>query len=245
MQQASTSSPRPFSSARLGAAALLASCCIMLTSCAPPSVSVRALSPVNLNPDGESLPVKVRIYALRDDARFRAAPFADLWTKDHEVLGDDRLQDPKVVIVPPASLTAAPQLVELSELPKEARFLGIVALIQHADQPDRRRAVIARKDIGSQIIELVDSSIVLHDPGDPVPGRTAPREVQPPAPLAGQPAPAAPSSQPAPGGTTQAAGTPVAGAPPANGSTASNPDSPAAGTGTGRPSAGRGGKQGQ
>jgi type VI secretion system VasD/TssJ family lipoprotein len=137
---------------------------------------VRALSPVNVNADGESLPVKIRIYALRDDARFRAAPFTDLWTKDREVLGDDRLQDPKVVIVPPASLRAAPQQIELSELPKEARFLGIVALIQHADQPDRRRAVIARIDIGSQIIDLVDSSIVMHAQGDPVPGRSAPRQ---------------------------------------------------------------------
>src|SRR5271170_6145508 len=115
MHQAPTSSPRPPSRLRLGAAVLLVSCCGMLSSCAAPTLSVRALSPVNLNADGESLPVKLRIYALRDDARFRAAPFADLWTKDREVLGDDRLQDPKVVLVPPASLTVAPQLVELSE----------------------------------------------------------------------------------------------------------------------------------
>jgi type VI secretion system VasD/TssJ family lipoprotein len=248
---------RPPSHPRRSAAVLIVCCCVLLSSCSGPSVSLRALSPVNLNADGESLPVKVRIYALRDDARFRAAPFADLWTKDREVLGDDRLQDPKVVMVPPVSLQAAPQLVELSELPKEARFLGIVALIQHADQPDRRRAVIARQDIGAQIIELVDASIVMHNRGDPVPGRMASHEEQPAAPLAAQPAAAAPASPaptapvapapapaPAPVATAASpaasASTPVAAAPPANASGATNfgPGSTAAGSG--RPAEGRG-----
>jgi type VI secretion system VasD/TssJ family lipoprotein len=217
MQKAPASIPRQLIQLRHGAAAMLVCCSLMLASCAPPSVSVRALSPVNLNADGESLPVKVRIYALRDDARFRAAPFADLWTRDRDVLGDDRLQDPKVVIVPPAALTMAPQLVELSELPKEARFLGIVALIQHADQPDRRRVVIARQDIGAQIIELVDSSIVLHDRGAPVPGRTAPRDEPPPAPPVAQsaapapasPAPVASTASPAPSPAASPAASPV------------------------------------
>jgi type VI secretion system VasD/TssJ family lipoprotein len=259
MQKVPTRRPRPLSHPGRGAAALLVCCCLMLTSCAPPSVSVRALSPVNLNADGESLPVKIRIYALRDDARFRAAPFADLWTKDREVLGDDRLQDPKVVMVAPASLKAAPQQVELSELPKEARFLGIVALIQHADQPDRRRVVIARQDIGSQIIDLVDSSIVMHDRSDPVPGRTSPREEEPvaspvakstaapastappaptsaPAPApAPPPAPAAPVASAAPAAS---AGTPVAEAPPANAPAAGKPGNQAATSG--KSSAGRG-----
>jgi type VI secretion system VasD/TssJ family lipoprotein len=244
MQKASTIRSRPLNLARHGAAALLVCCCAVLCSCAPPSVSVRALAPVNLNADGESLPVKVRIYALRDDARFRAAPFADLWTKDRDVLGDDRLQDPKVVLIAPASLAAAPQLVELSELPKEARFLGIVALIQHADQPDRRRVVIARQDIGAQIIELVDSSIIMHDRGAPVPGRNAPREEQPAAPPAGQPVAAAPASTaasaPASPGAAASADAPAAAAPPADAKAPANPGNSAATSGKSSAVRGRG-----
>ncbi len=216
MQQVHLGHSRPPSRPR-GAPALLMLGCALLSSCSGPTIALRALAPVNLNPDGESLPVKVRIYALRDDARFRGAPFADLWTKDREALGDDRLQDPKVVLVPPASLAAAPLQIELAELPKEARFLGVVALIQHADQPDRRRVVIARKDIGAQTIELVGSSIVMHDRGDPVPGRTAPHDEPPPpatvpaptvaaAPPPGPPAAIAPANAPEAAAAGPAAG---------------------------------------
>jgi type VI secretion system VasD/TssJ family lipoprotein len=194
---------------RQGMPLLLTASCLAIASCAPPSVEVRALPPVNTNTAGESLPVKIRIYALRDDARFRSAPFADLWSKDREVLGDDRLQDPKVVVVGPTGLRTDPQMVELSELPREARFLGVVALIQHADQPDRRRVIIARNDIGSQVIEVLDSSIVMHTKGDPLPGRPLPQE---------KPAPAAPAPAPAPAKTAAAAPAPAASAPPPTGS---------------------------
>jgi type VI secretion system VasD/TssJ family lipoprotein len=199
-------------------------------------VEVRALPPVNTNVAGESLPVKVRIYALRDDARFRSAPFADLWTKDHDVLGDDRLQDPKVVVVAPTGLQTDPQVVELSELPKEARFLGVIALIQHADQPDRRRVLIARNDIGSQVIDILDSSIVLHAKGDPVPGRSQPA-AKPAAQTGSASTPArpatAPAAAPAPAASPQpsanTAPTPAANAAPATTAAPAASSTPAGG----------------
>lgn len=137
---------------------------LALAGCgAPPRLTMRALVPVNTDAAGESLPVKVRIYALRDDVRFRTAEAAELWVRDREVLGDDRLLDPKVVILPPGLPPYAPQSVELADLPKGTRFLGILALIQRADTPDRRRAVLALSDAESQIIDVLDATIVLHE----------------------------------------------------------------------------------
>jgi type VI secretion system VasD/TssJ family lipoprotein len=143
---------------------------LLVAGCSGPTrIAVRALAPVNTNAEGESLPVKVRIYALRDDARFRSAQFADLWTRDREALGDDRLQDPKVVVVPPGGEASEPLAVELGEFPKDTRFLGILALIPHADAPDRRRAVVASSGVGDQVVEILDAAVMVHDPGDPPP----------------------------------------------------------------------------
>jgi type VI secretion system VasD/TssJ family lipoprotein len=143
---------------------------LVLGGCGPSSVSVRALAPVNIDAAGASMPVKVRIYVLRDDARFRAAQFSDLWVRDREVLGDDRLLDPKVVVVAPGMAPCAPVMkVELGEFPKGARFLGIMALIQHADVPDRRRAVLEVSDVDSLIVDVLDAAVVVHADADVYP----------------------------------------------------------------------------
>lgn len=152
----------------------MALCCgLVLGGCGPTQVAVRALAPVNTDAAGDSMPVKVRIYALRDDARFRAAPFDDLWVRDREVLGDDRLLDPKVVVVAPALAPCAPVRFALGELPKETRFLGVMALIRQADAPDRRRAVLAVSDADDLVIDVFDAAILVHDDEDLYPPRAA------------------------------------------------------------------------
>lgn len=144
---------------------------LALVGCGRGTLSVRAVAPVNLNVEGESLPVKVRIYALRDDGRFRSALFSDLWTRDREVLGDDRLQDPKVVIVAPRGPTGQADEIDLGELPKDTRFVGIMALYRRPDEPDRRRVVLPVDLVGERVVELVDSSVVVYAKGDPSPVR--------------------------------------------------------------------------
>ena len=147
---------------------------LALASCGQSPLTVRAVSPVNVNADGESLPVKVRIYALRDDGRFRSAPFSDLWTRDRAVLGDDRLQDPREQVVAPCGPTGLPLEISLGELPKETRFIGVMALYRHADEPDRRRIVLPVDLVGERIVELFDNSMVVYALGDPSPVRPIP-----------------------------------------------------------------------
>ena len=180
----------------LPAVALLS---LALVGCGRSPLSVRAVSPVNLNVEGESLPVKVRIYALRDDGRFRSALFSDLWTRDREVLGDDRLQDAKVVIVAPRGPTGLPDEIDLGELPKDTRFIGIMALYRRPDEPDRRRIVLPVDLVGDRIVELVDSSVVVYAKGDPSPVRPITEPAKEPAKKdesASPPSTAATSSKP-------------------------------------------------
>jgi type VI secretion system VasD/TssJ family lipoprotein len=152
---------------------------LALVGCGQSPLSVRAVFPVNVNGEGESLPVKVRIYALRDDARFRSALFSDLWMHDRDALGDDRLQDPKVVIIPPTSPSGLPTNIDLGQLPEHTRFLGIMALYRQADEPDRRRVVLSVDLLGERIVELVDNSIVVYAQGDPSPVRPIPDPAKP------------------------------------------------------------------
>ena len=144
---------------------------LTFVGCGQSPLSVRAVSPVNVNGEGESLPVKVRIYALRDDARFRSALFSDLWMHDRDALGDDRLQDPKVVIIPPTTPSGVPTNIDLGQLPEHTRFIGIMALYRQPDEPDRRRVVLSVDLLGERIVELVDNSIVVYAQGDPSPVR--------------------------------------------------------------------------
>jgi len=144
---------------------------LALVGCGPSPLSVRAVAPVNLNAEGESLPVKVRIYALRDEGRFRSALFSDLWTRDREVLGDDRLQDPKVVVIAPTGPSGVSEQIDLGTLPEGTRFVGILALYRRPDEPDRRRAVLPVDLVGERQIELFDRSLVVYVLGDPSPVR--------------------------------------------------------------------------
>jgi type VI secretion system VasD/TssJ family lipoprotein len=144
---------------------------LLVMGCGRGPMLVRAVSPVNVNKEGESLPVKVRIYALRDDGRFRSALFSDLWQRDIQALGDDRLQDPKVLVVAPRDPTGLPDEIDLGTLPQETRFIGILALYQQPDEPDRRRVVLPIDLVDERIVELVDRSIVVYVNGDPSPVR--------------------------------------------------------------------------
>jgi type VI secretion system VasD/TssJ family lipoprotein len=152
---------------------------LAFVGCGQSPLSLRAVAPVNVNEEGESLPVKVRIYALRDDARFRSALFSDLWMHDRDALGDDRLQDPKVVIIAPTGPSGLPSEIDLGQLPEHTRFIGIMALYRQPDEPDRRRVVLSVDLLDERIVELVDSSIVVYAQGDPSPVRPIPDPAKP------------------------------------------------------------------
>ncbi|GJM44551.1 MAG: hypothetical protein DHS20C21_13930 [Gemmatimonadota bacterium] len=72
----------------------------------------------------EPHPVVVRIYYLKNSARFKAADFPSLWDQDRNTLGDDRLDLIEETLNPREEL---PLVIKRSDEAKEATAIGIVA----------------------------------------------------------------------------------------------------------------------
>ena len=125
------------------------------------TLQVRGLAPLNLNDAGESTPVDVRIYQLKDDGAFKRATFEKLWTEDEKVLGQDRLAAPRVESVVPGNPTDQPKRIALGELESGTRFIGIMALYAKADARDTRTLVLPVDDAEDPVIEFSGYGIAL------------------------------------------------------------------------------------
>lgn len=137
---------------------------LSLAGCGGPSpLNVRAVAPVNLNEQGESLPVRLRIYELKDRSSFLAASFNDLWLDDRKALGPDRLADPRHVVVQPGKPDGGALRYDLIEVAPGTRFIGIMALYPRSGEQDERRAVIALDELGDHVIELSGYQLTLTD----------------------------------------------------------------------------------
>ena len=129
----------------------------------PSPLAVRAVVPVNLNAEGESLPVRLRIYELKDRSRFLAASFNDLWLDDRKALGPDRLADPRQVMVQPGKADDEPRRYDLIEVAPGTRFIGVMALYPRPGEQDERRAVVPLADLGDHVIELSAYQLIVKD----------------------------------------------------------------------------------
>lgn len=87
---------------------------------------IHASQSVNITPQGQSLALLTRIYRLRSpDAFLQAAPdtFGDA-AKEKEVLGDDLVSVREVQLIP------GQQYESSEKVPRDVRFVGIVALFR-------------------------------------------------------------------------------------------------------------------
>lgn len=121
----------------------------MLTACGgPTSLYVRGVKPMNENDRKESNSVAVRIYQLKDEARFNQATIDKLWTDEKSALGDDLVaMKPEVVF--PGSADDKYKEVQLGELPDAVRFVGILALYPKEDDKGPRKIVLAKAEVGT------------------------------------------------------------------------------------------------
>lgn len=142
---------------RASSVILLALC----SACASPVVYVRGLRPLNLNDAGESTPVNVRFYQLADNRKFQEAAFEDLWVKDEEVLGEDRLAPPKVVTVLPGGPEDEEQKVVLEDFQTSARYVGILALFSRSEGGRRRRLVLTEGEADGAVVEIQGFGVAL------------------------------------------------------------------------------------
>jgi type VI secretion system VasD/TssJ family lipoprotein len=127
---------------------------VILSGCGGPSqVGILGSHQLNVNELGESTPVKVRIYKLRDSQKFMQCSFEELWTDDKKALGEDRVEDPINLTVIPGGQQ---QTVDLGEPGGDVRYFGIMALISKKPEgeADGRRAVVSKDKANSTTFEL-------------------------------------------------------------------------------------------
>jgi len=115
--------------------------------CATRATLVRGVAPLNLNAEGESTPVDVRIYMLSDDDAFSRAGYAALWTEPARVLSGDLLGTPMTVTILPGSPGDPPRRIELDGNVGQAAWVGLQLLVRHEGELPRTLLVpIARFD---------------------------------------------------------------------------------------------------
>ena len=145
---------------------LIGTLALTLAGCAPPSATVRlaGTKTMNQNELGESAPVNLRLYPLRNDAKFRSATVDALWVGDKDLLGSDLTHEATVATVfPDGDREPSKVVVPLGE---GAKWLGVLALYAKSDATDRRVLVLPVADAGSVVITCTGYSVT-SDPQKP------------------------------------------------------------------------------
>jgi type VI secretion system protein VasD len=122
--------------------AIPAAAILVLIGCTVPvKLQMRGVKPLNENERKENTPVDVRIYQLKDNARFDRATIDNLWMKDKETLAED-LAAVKTITVFPAEAQDKPQVVDLGTVDPSIRFIGILALYAKEEEGKPRKVVV-------------------------------------------------------------------------------------------------------
>ncbi|MBE7490541.1 MAG: type VI secretion system lipoprotein TssJ [Planctomycetes bacterium] len=136
----------------------------LMTGCSSTSVSLKfvAIEPVNELQPGESRPVDIRVYQLRDDAKFKTATVDEIWENDKAVLAD-HLIDVKLgtSVFPEKKEKAQGMQVTIEPLSAECRFLGVLALYRQADEKGEQKLVVPVGEAGSVTFELTGNRIAI------------------------------------------------------------------------------------
>lgn len=130
-------------------AIILAALALLGPACGgPTAIYTRGVKPMNENDRKESNSVAIRIYYLKDDARFNQATVDKLWTDHKGALADD-LTGQKEATVFPGSADDPYKTVELGELPEAVRFIGILALYPKEDDKGPRKFCLPKGEAGT------------------------------------------------------------------------------------------------
>lgn len=114
----------------------------LLAACTARTAQVRGVAPLNRNAEGESTPVDLRFYLLRDDGAFARAGFAALWTDPRQALGDSLIGQPVSATVLPGEAAAPPASVVLGTA--DAAWVGVQMLTRH--EGELPRTLLLRPD---------------------------------------------------------------------------------------------------
>jgi type VI secretion system protein VasD len=89
-----------------------------------PRVTISASGQANAGVDGRGLPVQVRVYQLKSEAKLLNAFFEEIWNDDAKTFADDLVSKREITVYPGQS-----QSFELDQSP-DSRVLSAVALFR-------------------------------------------------------------------------------------------------------------------
>ena len=142
---------------------LIAAACLM-AGCTATSVNLKfiAVEPVNELQPGESRNVDVRVYQLKDEAKFKAATVDELWVNAETVLAEQLIEVKLGESIYPEK-PGAPKGREIiiDPLKPECKFIGVLALFQTGDEVGERKLVVPVKEAGSVTFELTGNHIAV------------------------------------------------------------------------------------
>lgn len=137
-------------------------CLAMLAGCSGSTVlRIQGIAPLNLNEAGESTPVEVRIYMLKDNTKFDQAPFDQIWTAEKDALGGDISGEVVLTTVFPADKGDRPREITLGTVPPDVRFIGVMGLFPRFEGKDERRKSVPLGEAGGHIFEFTGYRIQL------------------------------------------------------------------------------------
>jgi len=100
------------------------------------AVSIAAVNNLNPTPDGRPSPLLVRIYQLRDAAKFNSAGFFPLYESDEQTLGAELAGREELVVQPGQSVN-----LDLGEVADGVRYIGVFAAYRDLGQAIWRRSI--------------------------------------------------------------------------------------------------------
>ena len=89
-----------------------------------PTIIIASSDQTNAGPDGRGLPVQVRLYQLKSEAKLQNAFFEEVWKEDAKTLADDLVTMREVTVFPGQS-----QKLDIEQSP-DSRVLTAVALFR-------------------------------------------------------------------------------------------------------------------
>jgi type VI secretion system protein VasD len=121
------------------------------------NVDMKARAMLNPDPLGRPYSVAVRVYQLKDPARFQSATYDELLSNDKTVLAQD-LQDNRSIVIYPGGSASLSQALK-----SETRYIGIVAFYRGAHPDSNWRLVVPKKELSADTpltLELTDNAIL-------------------------------------------------------------------------------------
>jgi type VI secretion system protein VasD len=141
----------------------------VLTGCAATSVTVRlvGIAPLNEAQAGESRPVEVRVFQLRDETRFQQANIDLLWSNPEEALGDSLIDVRMGVNIFPEQADQNPvgRRVVIEPLSQETRYIGVFALYERSEEGSRQVLVLPVEQAGNVRLRLTGYTIEVMESG--------------------------------------------------------------------------------